>query len=385
MEALSSSPQGTFLPSPAVEMASSVAAAISLGCLESRLTHLHPRTKLVLQCSGRFFSGPHDPVLKTALSSVRGHAPPSLKEVRRSLARVAWELEMPEHPLREEDVCLLHKLWLVLRHRESARTRLGMGLSHSGRELAEEEAIQLQKEMLELQEALSTIEAMEMQEAQTASLVQVPSPEPQPRLQDGAPTTPQPRLQEGAHPTPQCPLQDGAGGSTDSQPAPAPPQEPPLEECSRARAQGKGPSRKGVEEFWLFVRAAKSASPVKDLADQAQFPAARALWHEAKGDKPKALLALNHAVLALGGSKLDSCPESVEESLKACLADKGARPPEERKGCPKCRWCKKGCPPSCAKKKASRKRPASAVALEPEETPEVEQDELLSFVQSDSD
>ncbi len=121
-----------------------------------------------------------------------------------------------------------------------------------------------------------------------------------------------------------------------------------------------------------FISELLATDLIQGLPYPSRWPAARAHWSALKGNDLKALKALNEAILKakeepirelprdLDGESLRAHVETLVIDLRAKVRAKGGAKP----GCPRCRYNKKGCPPSCINRrlKGRKTQPAKAKA-----------------------
>ncbi len=115
-----------------------------------------------------------------------------------------------------------------------------------------------------------------------------------------------------------------------------------------------------------------SGELIQGLPFASRWPAARALWSASKGNDLKALKALNEAILKAKEEPISELPADQDgKALRAHVdalvidlrakvrANGGCKP-----GCPRCRYNKKGCPPSCINRrlKGRKTHPGKAKA-----------------------
>ncbi len=121
-----------------------------------------------------------------------------------------------------------------------------------------------------------------------------------------------------------------------------------------------------------FLRAARERPCVTALPPQCRFEAARALWHEERGRGLQALGLVNQVLIRAHQEPLreglGAIPVAAHlQELGRVLA---GRPAPGRPGCPRCRWNRNGCPPSCLARRARGPRPLQPAAAA-EEAPEL--------------
>ncbi len=132
-----------------------------------------------------------------------------------------------------------------------------------------------------------------------------------------------------------------------------------------AKGEASSPKAGNASGYQDYCKLMRSSELISQLPRPAQWPATRAMWAADKGDKPKALLALNQAFNLAGVPTLDAFPlAGVQATLVDLRAQVQALYGEApRPGCPRRRWNKNGCPPSCLKRQGKKRgRPGAKAA-----------------------
>ena len=376
---------------------------MALRALIEQLTCVDPCTKVSLQCYGRFWTSVQDPLLEGALNTLRGSPVAPLLEVSAALETAARELDMPEHAgLRAEDATMLHRLWVVQDHRGFARRFLGLDT----KVLSPEQRRRLLQELEELKAALQALESPEKPEdnpqdepgeggqgdpTQAAGFLQAlddaasgPKDDGPPAPDSAAPGEAGESAQLAATAAPEPapdstgPAAPGTPGESPTEPTAAPGESgeslqlaaPPVPdeqgeslqlaaaappEPAETKGQKKKKQTGGVGTFQSFVALAQREPPVSEYVESARWAAARAHWHCQQGDGEKCLKALNSALKAAGAEAVEKPPSSLgglQTALQECLPQAG----RQRPGCPRCRYNKNGCPPSCRAKREAEQR-----------------------------
>ena len=134
--------------------------------------------------------------------------------------------------------------------------------------------------------------------------------------------------------------------------------------------------------YHKHMRAARTHPVLLQLPRAARFAAARALWWERpECEDPrrstKAAAAFRCALSIMGRPPLDTVPAA---GIQATLIAEAAA--AQHRGCPRCRWNPRGCPPSCVREHSAARTPGAASSSMPPADVPVEVPEITAGARS---
>ena len=328
---------------------------------------LRSQLELNLKSTGQLFPDPESGVLSClvrALKSIPAETTDCIKILLNDIVMAMPDQHHKPHQGLHADAVLLRKQWLMRRAGEAGRKRLRMDIAPPSSDSDTEERLMRQRVMdlehLFLQEVPQEAPSVEPAGAPTEAPDGMPPFDAEwiasQLFQEHAKQLGNPGEEAIEDPTMEAADQDHTSWD-------------PIGEMARARADHLDLENM-PKSYQEFVRVAQQSELLLKLPRRSQWHAAVALWQGKQGRKAPALKALNCAFICAGMPHMEAFPPAgVHATIVNLVHQLEEAPPSgERKGCPRCRYNSKGCPPSCLarRERPGRQKRHSAASLQEE-------------------